>query len=72
MSGGFQTEHGWMSNEEIAEYHGRFIYDRNHRRVLQFPYTVTHGVPQYRDIPDHVVDEHERNLEEWAAREESS
>lgn len=57
------TEHGALSMKDILDAGGRVMYDRNHHRVVQFPYDVINGIPQYRDIPDYVVDEHERSGE---------
>lgn len=53
-AGGVISEHGWFSMDDIIEAGARFLYDRNGERVIQFP--------PFRDIPEHVVDQHEREV----------
>lgn len=63
-AGGVQCEHGWFSMDELIAVGARFLYDRNGERVIQFPQNYTHNRdPFYRDIPDYVVDQHEREGE---------
>ncbi len=62
--GGVMTKHGWFSRQDLDEASARVVTDRNGERVIQFPYAIAaNGQPMYRDVPDHVVDQHEHELE---------
>ena len=59
-AGGYMTKHGWFSYADIDDAGGRFVYDKNGERVLQFPCAYDEARrPIYRAIPDHVVQQHE-------------
>jgi hypothetical protein len=61
------TEHGWFSMADLHEAQARSVTDKNGHRLFQFPIAyerMGNGElrPIYRDIPDCVVDEHEREI----------
>ncbi len=61
--GGVMTKHGWFSYADLDEAGAKFDYDRNGERIIRFPVGKTvMGAPIYRDIPDHVVKQHEDGL----------
>jgi hypothetical protein len=51
------TKHGTITTKDMGEAIGRISFDRQHRRVIQFPVDVNDGWPIYREIPEHVTPE---------------
>ena len=61
-AGGIMTKQGWLSFEDIGGAGGKLTTDAWGRRVVQFPvaYEPGSGRPIYREIPEHVLAEGER------------